>query len=87
MPLSSCSAVWRRHCPKFSRAECAGVLQARPASQRGDGLLHLIGLGSSAEDAMRLVKEKRPAADPGAWHIQRRIRKFEQRWQENMTAE
>jgi hypothetical protein len=42
----------------------------------------LIGLGYSASDAMKLVKEKRPAADPGAWHIQRRIRKFEQCWQE-----
>ncbi len=41
----------------------------------------LIGLGSSAGAAMKLVKEKRPAADPGAWHIERRIRKFEQRWQ------
>ena len=42
----------------------------------------LIGLRYSAEDAMKLVKEKRPAADPGARHIQRRIRKFEQHWQE-----
>ncbi len=42
----------------------------------------LIGLGYSARDAMNLVKERRPAADPGAWHIQRRILKFEQRWRE-----
>src|SRR5262249_55248160 len=42
----------------------------------------LVGLGHSAEGAMKLVKEKRPAADPGAWHIRRRICKFEQRWQE-----
>ncbi len=42
----------------------------------------LIGLGYSASDAMKLVKEKRPAADPSAWHIQRRIRKFERRWRE-----
>ena len=42
----------------------------------------LIGLGCSAGDAMKLVKERRLAADPGAWHIQRRIRKFEQHWQE-----
>jgi len=46
----------------------------------------LIGLGYSAEDAMKLVKEKRPAADPGAWHIQRRICKFEQRWQERQSG-
>ncbi len=42
----------------------------------------LIGLGHSADDAMKLVKAKRPIADPDAFHIQCRIRKFEQRWQE-----
>jgi protein-tyrosine phosphatase len=46
----------------------------------------LIGQGYSADDAMQLVKEKRPAADPGARHIQRRIRKFERRWQEKFNG-
>ena len=41
----------------------------------------LIGKGYSAEDAMKLIKEKRPVADPYAWHIQRQIRKFEKYWQ------
>jgi hypothetical protein len=40
----------------------------------------LIGMGQSAEEAMQLVKQKREAADPDAWYIQRRIYKFEQYW-------
>lgn len=42
----------------------------------------LIGMGYQADEAMSLIKEKRPIADPYAWHIQRRIRKFEAYWQE-----
>lgn len=40
----------------------------------------LIGMDFSAEDAMRLVKEKRPVADPYIWYIRRRIEKFERHW-------
>jgi protein tyrosine phosphatase (PTP) superfamily phosphohydrolase (DUF442 family) len=40
----------------------------------------LIGMGYSAEQAMDLVVEKRPVADPRAWHIQRQIRRFEKHW-------
>lgn len=40
----------------------------------------LIGLGYSAEAAMRLVVEKRPVADPYIWHIRWRIERFEQEW-------
>ena len=40
----------------------------------------LIGLGMTAEDAMRLVIERRPVADPHAPHIERRIRAFERDW-------
>jgi len=40
----------------------------------------LIARGSTAEEAMRLVKERRPVADPYIWYIQRRIRKFEAEW-------
>jgi len=40
----------------------------------------LIGLGFSADDAMELVKSKRAVADPYAWYIQPRIRKFEAAW-------
>lgn len=40
----------------------------------------LIGMGQTADDAMQLVVQKRSVADPHAWHIQRRIYAFEQRW-------
>jgi protein tyrosine phosphatase (PTP) superfamily phosphohydrolase (DUF442 family) len=40
----------------------------------------LIGMGFTATEAMRLVKEKREQADPYIWYIQRRIRKFEMLW-------
>lgn len=42
----------------------------------------LIGMGHSAEEAMRLVKEQREAADPHAWYIRRRIEKFARVWDE-----
>ena len=41
----------------------------------------LIGQGKSADQAMQLISSKRAKADPYAWHIQRRIRKFEEIWQ------
>ena len=41
----------------------------------------LIARGLSADEAMQLITAKRSKADPYAWHIQRRIRKFEQVWQ------
>lgn len=40
----------------------------------------LIGLGMTADDAMHLVVAGRPAADPHAPHIERRIRAFERDW-------
>jgi hypothetical protein len=40
----------------------------------------LIGMGQTADQAMQLVEQKRPVADPHAWYIQRRIYKFEQHW-------
>jgi hypothetical protein len=40
----------------------------------------LIGTGHTAEEAMRLVKDRRAVADPDAWYIRRRILKFEQQW-------
>jgi len=36
----------------------------------------LIGMGYSADEAMRLIKEKRAVADPYVPYIQKRIRKF-----------
>ena len=40
----------------------------------------LIGMGQAADEAMQLVKQQRPVADPQAWYIQRQIYQFEQRW-------
>jgi hypothetical protein len=40
----------------------------------------LIGAGYSAGEAMQLVVEKRPIADPYIWHIKRRILRFEREW-------
>jgi protein-tyrosine phosphatase len=40
----------------------------------------LIARGLTADDAMALIKEKRLVADPYAWYIQWRIRKFERDW-------
>ena len=42
----------------------------------------LIGMGYTADEAMQLIKEKRAVADPYARHIQSRIQKFEEYWQE-----
>ena len=44
------------------------------------GCAILIAQGSSAEEAMRLVKERRKVADPRIWYIQRRIRRFAETW-------
>ncbi len=46
----------------------------------------LIGCGLSADEAMEKIKSKRSKADPYAWHIQRRIRKFEQVWMRKHEA-
>jgi hypothetical protein len=40
----------------------------------------LIGMGQSADEAMQLVRQQRPVADPHVWYIQRRIYKFERLW-------
>ncbi len=41
----------------------------------------LIAMGHSAEAAMRLLRERRPIADPHAWYVKPQIEKFEQQWQ------
>jgi protein-tyrosine phosphatase len=40
----------------------------------------LISQGYTAEEAMALVKERRPAADPYTDHFKKRILKFEEEW-------
>lgn len=44
------------------------------------GACILIAQGKSPDEAMQLIKEKRPVADPEAWYIRRRILKFAQLW-------
>lgn len=44
----------------------------------------LIGKGYTADEAMKLVQEKRAVADPHAWYIERRIYKFERIWCEKL---
>jgi protein tyrosine phosphatase (PTP) superfamily phosphohydrolase (DUF442 family) len=46
----------------------------------------LIAKGWSPEDAMRLIKERRPEADPEAPHIRPRILAFERIWKEQSTV-
>ena len=73
-----------------------GVSEALPVLGRGDGVLvncrqgrHrsvamtcciLIAQGLSADEAMNLVIERRTVADPHAFWIEPRIRKFERLW-------
>ena len=40
----------------------------------------LIAMGSTADEAMQLVRERREVADPHAQHIERQIREFEAQW-------
>jgi hypothetical protein len=40
----------------------------------------LIGQGYAAADAMQLVTQQRPAADPYVWYIRSRIERFAQKW-------
>jgi protein tyrosine phosphatase (PTP) superfamily phosphohydrolase (DUF442 family) len=46
------------------------------------GACILIAQGMSPEEAMRLIEQQRPIADPHAWYIQRRILKFAREWGE-----
>lgn len=73
-----------------------GVEAALPVIQAGGGVLAhcrygvhrsvamaccvLIGMGFTAEEAMRQVSSHRAAADPEAWYIQKRIREFARSW-------
>lgn len=44
------------------------------------GAAILIAQGYDPLEAMELIKEKRPGADPDAWYIRRRIMKFAELW-------
>lgn len=75
---------------------CQGVAEALPVIGEGHSVtVHcsrgrhrsvamacsiLIGMGQSAEEAMRTVKDRRREADPYIWYIRRRIVRFGQEW-------
>jgi hypothetical protein len=44
------------------------------------GAAILIASGYSPEDAMQLIVDRRPVADPHAWYIRRRIIRFAELW-------
>lgn len=45
----------------------------------------LIAQGHGAEEAMALIKDRRPQADPAAAHIRPRILEFSERWPKEMA--
>ena len=47
----------------------------------------LIASGYKAEEAMQLIIDRRPVADPNAWYIRRRILLFEEHWNHNLVAD
>ncbi len=48
------------------------------------GAAILIAQGHTADEAVRLLRERRAAADPQAWHVRRQIMKFEKLWNERL---
>jgi len=40
----------------------------------------LIAMGHSAEEAMRLLRERRAVARPQTWYVKRQIKQFEKQW-------
>ncbi|MBN2148973.1 MAG: dual specificity protein phosphatase family protein [Anaerolineales bacterium] len=57
-------------------AHCAAGVHRAPAM----GAAILIAQGYALEEALRLVKQQRPIADPYAWYIRRRIERFAKIW-------
>ena len=49
------------------------------------GAAILIAQGYDPVEAMELIKEKRPEADPDAWYIRRRIMKFAEIWKKEIN--
>ncbi len=46
----------------------------------------LIAQGHSAEEAMQLIKQRRDNADPDAWHIRWRIKRFAATWRNHTSV-
>ena len=58
-------------------AHCAGGVHRGVAM----GASILIAQGYSPHEAMNLIKDKRPFADPGVFYIRRRILRFARKWE------
>jgi hypothetical protein len=81
IPLSALEKGVRAALPII---EAGGRVYAHCAYGRHRGVAMgsaiLIAQGYTAKDAMRLIKEKRPIADPDAFYIRWRIEAFERKW-------
>lgn len=92
--LQTCDSIF---IPIPMKELMAGVQAALPLIHNGQSILvycakgrHrsiamaaaiLIAMGHTAREAMELLRVQRSIADPQAWHISWRIRKFEKQWQ------
>jgi protein tyrosine phosphatase (PTP) superfamily phosphohydrolase (DUF442 family) len=63
-------------------AHCAGGAHRGVAM----GAAILISQGYTAAQAMALIKQRRPGADPYAWYIRRQIERFEETWKRLDTS-
>jgi protein-tyrosine phosphatase len=45
------------------------------------GAAILIAQGVSPQDAIKMIKQRRPIADPNAWYIKQRIYRFAKSWE------
>jgi len=57
-------------------AHCARGRHRGPAM----GACILVAQGYSPEEAIRLIKQQRPASDPGIWYIRHQIELFARQW-------
>lgn len=94
--LQTCDSIF---IPIPMKELMSGVRKALPVIQSGQSVLvycakgrHrsiamaaaiLIAMGYTAREAMHLLRRQRTIADPQAWHISRRIHKFERSWNNN----
>lgn len=70
------------HAIKIIEAGDKVYVHCAQGSHRGVamGAAILIAQGYPSEEAMTLIEQKRPEADPRVWYIRRRILKFERAW-------
>lgn len=82
--------------PISIRALCKGVRKALRTMEEGGkvyahcaggkhrgvamGAAILIAQGYSADEAIEIIKQNRPTADPDIWYIRKRIKRFSKSW-------